>query len=164
MFSTATAPLVFTRHLRKEGRMISNEKEHKPEFVVPFVIGIPKIDIEFGGSPKFEGGIDAFMGEWHDAEGQRTILVRNGSNVIRKNPDLPWYDGDVDCTEYAAELDESTSTLNLKGITMWISSSLDSDERHLEMDASDTGAAYTVKEISGGVITAIEFSGKILTR
>ncbi len=72
----------------------------KPEFVVPFVIGIPEINITFGGSPKFEGGIDAFMGEWRDAEGKRTILSRSGNNVIEKNPDLAWYGGDVCCTEY----------------------------------------------------------------
>ena len=136
----------------------------KPEFVVPFVIGIPEINIEFGGSPKFDGGIDAFMGEWHDADGKRTILSRNGDHVIKKDPDLEWYDGDVDCTEYAAELDEAAGTLTLKGITMWISRSLDSDERHLEMDASGTGVTYTVKEVSDGKITAIEFSGKTLTR
>ena len=136
----------------------------KPEFVVPFVIGIPEINIEFGGSPKFEGGIDAFMGEWRDAEGKRTILSRNGNNVIEKNPDLAWYGGDVCCTEYKAELDEATATLNLKGITSWVSSSLDSDERRLELDASSAGAAFTVKEVSGGKITAIELSGKTLTR
>ena len=136
----------------------------EPEFTVPFVIGIPEINIEFGGSPKFEGGIDAFMGEWHDTDGKRTILQRNGDNVIEKNPDLAWYDGDVCCTEYTAELDEATATLTLKGITTWVSSSLDSDERHLELDASTSGAAFTVVEVSNGKITAIALSGKILTR
>ena len=136
----------------------------KPEFVVPFVIGIPEINITFGGSPKFEGGIDAFMGEWRDAEGKRTILSRSGNNVIEKNPDLAWYGGDVCCTEYKAELDEATATLNLKGITTWVSSSLESDERRLELDASSAGATFTVKEVSGGKITAIEISGKTLTR
>ena len=136
----------------------------EPEFVVPFVIGIPQISIEFGGGPKFEGGIDAFMGEWHDAEGRRTILSRSGDNVIEKNPDLPWYGGDVCCTEYAAELDEATGTLILKGITSWVSSSLDSDERHLELEASSITTAYTATDYSDGKITAIELSGKTLTR
>ncbi len=136
----------------------------KPEFVVPFVIAIPEINIEFGGSPKFEGGIDAFMGEWRDTEGKRTILSRNGDNVIEKNPDLAWYGGDVCCTEYKAEFDEAAATLKLKGITSWVSSSLDSNERRLELDASSAGATFTVKEVSDGKITAIELSGKTLTR
>lgn len=68
------------------------------------------------------------------------------------------------CTEYTAELDESNAALMLKGITTWISSSLDSDERHLEMDASPLSSMYTVAEVSDGKITAIEFSGITLTR
>lgn len=136
----------------------------EPEFIVSFVISIPEINIAFGGSPKFEGGIDAFMGVWHDAEGKRTILTRNGDNVIEKNPDLEWYDGDVCCTEYTAELDEATATLTLKGITTWVSSSLDSDERHLELDAAGSGATFTATEISDGKITAIKLGGNILTR
>ncbi len=136
----------------------------EPEFTVRFVISIPEINIEFGGSPKFEGGIDAFMGEWRDAEGRRTIFSRNGDNVIVKNPDLEWYAPNVCCTEYAAELDEANAALMLKGITTWISSSLDSDERRLELDASPLSAKYTVVEVSNGKITAIELSGNILTR
>ena len=136
----------------------------KPEFAVSFVIGIPEINIEFGGSPKFEGGIDAFMGEWHDAEGKRTVLQRNGNNVIEKSPDLPWYGGDVCCTEYKAELDEANATLNLTGITSWVSSSLDSDKRSLELDATTISAKFTVTEVSDGKITALDFSGKTLTR
>ena len=104
------------------------------------------------------------MGEWHDAEGRRTILSRNGDNVIEKNPDLPWYGGDVCCTEYAAELDAATGTLILKGITSWVSSSLDSDERRLELEASSITTAYTATDYSDGKITAIELSGKTLTR
>ena len=94
----------------------------------------------------------------------RTIFSRNGDNVIVKNPDLEWYGGDVCCTEYTAELDEANAALMLKGITTWISSSLDSDERRLELDASPLSAKYTVVEVSNEKITAIELSGNILTR
>ena len=45
-----------------------------------------------------------------------------------------------------------------------IISSLDSDERRLEPDASISGATFTVAEVSDGKITAIELSGNILTR
>ena len=114
--------------------------------------------------PMFEGGIDAFMGEWYDADGRRTILYREGDNVIVKQPDLPWYGGDVCCTEYTAELDESTATLTLKGITTWVSSSLDSDERQLEMDASSSKMSLTATEFSDGGIMAVNSSGKTLTR
>ena len=112
----------------------------------------------------FEGGIDAFMGEWYEANGRRTILYRNGDNVIVKQPDLPWYGGDVSCTEYTAELDESTATLTLKGITTWVSSSLDSDERQLEMDASSSKMTLTATEFYDGGIMAVNSSGKTLTR
>lgn len=114
--------------------------------------------------PMFEGGIDAFMGEWYEANGRRTILYRNGDNVIVKQPDLPWYGGDVSCTEYTAELDESTATLTLKGITTWVSSSLDSDERQLEMDASSSKMTLTATEFYDGGIMAVNSSGKTLTR
>ena len=114
--------------------------------------------------PMFEGGIDAFMGEWYDADGRRTILYREGDNVIVKQPDLPWYGGDVCCTEYTAELDESTATLTLKGITTWVSSSLDSDERQLEMDASSSSKSFTATEFYDGGIMAVISSGKTLTR
>ncbi len=114
--------------------------------------------------PMFEGGIDAFMGEWYDADGKRTILYREGDNVIVKQPDLPWYGGDVCCTEYTAELDESTATLTLKGITTWVSSSLDSDERQLEMDASSSSKSFTATEFYDGGIMAVISSGKTLTR
>lgn len=114
--------------------------------------------------PMFEGGIDAFMGEWYEANGRRTILYRNGDNVIVKQPDLPWYGGDVSCTEYTAELDESTATLTLKGITTWVSSSLDSDERQLEMDASSSKMSLTATEFYDGGIMAVNSSGKTLTR
>lgn len=137
----------------------------EPEFVVPFVISIPEINIEFEFSgPKFEGGIDAFMGQWHDSNGRRTILSRNGDNIIEKNPDLPWYGGDVYCTEYAVELDEATATLILRGITTWVSSSLDSDERRLEMDASSSSVTITIAESSDGTITAIARNGKVLRK
>lgn len=137
----------------------------EPEFVVPFVISIPEINIEFEFSgPKFEGGIDAFMGQWLDSNGRRTILSRNGDNIIEKNPDLPWYGGDVYCTEYAVELDEATATLILRGITTWVSSSLDSDERRLEMDASSSSVTITIAESSDGTITAIARNGKVLTK
>ena len=63
-----------------------------------------------------------------------------------------------------AELDEANAALMLKGITTWISSSLDSDERRLELDASPLSAKYTVAEVSDGKITALELSGNILTR
>ena len=114
--------------------------------------------------PMFEGGIDAFMGEWYEANGRRTILYREGNNVIVKQPDLPWYGGDVSCTEYTAELDESTATLTLKGITTWVSSSLDSDERQLEMDASSSSLTFTATEFYDGGIMAVNSSGKTLTR
>lgn len=120
-------------------------------------------DAEPTGGMAFEGGIDAFMGEWHDAAGKRTIMQRNGDRVIVKEPDLEWYDGDVCCTEYTAVLDEAAGTLTLHGITTWVSDP-GSDERRLELDASGSGATYTVTEVSGGKITAITISGNTLTR
>lgn len=104
------------------------------------------------------------MGQWFDSSGKRTILSRNGDNIIEKNPDLPWYGGDIYCTEYAVELDEATATLILRGITTWVSSSLDSDERSLEMDASSSSVTITIAESSDGTITAIACNGKILTK
>ena len=59
---------------------------------------------------------------------------------------------------------EKTAITTDKGITTWISSSPDSDERRLELDASPLSAKYTVVEVSNGKITAIELSGNILTR
>lgn len=111
-----------------------------------------------------EYGLDAFMGEWYDADNKRTILYRNGDNVIVKQPDLAWYGGDVCCTEYTAELDEKTLTLTLKGVTTWVSSSLDSDERQLEMDATSSSLSFTATEYSNGEIMAVQSSGKTLTR
>ncbi len=100
-------------------------------------------------------GIDAFMGEWYNAEGKRTILSRNGDTVIEKNPDLEWYDGDVCCTEYSAEFDETASALKLSGITTWVSSP-GSDERHLELDAAGSGRTYTATEVSDGMVTGMK--------
>ena len=110
--------------------------------------------------------IDAFMGTWVNEDGERTVLLRNGSNVIEKNPDLSWYGGDVSCMECTAECDGDT--LKLKGITSWVCEADDlysTDEKHkLEIDASSSGNEYTALNVEDGSFTEMTDGTNFYTR
>ena len=138
---------------RPDADMTSDE----PELIVPYTISMPEINISFGGAEPLS--IDAFMGEWMDDEGCRTLLIRNGDHVICKEPDLSWHSGKISCTEYSAEVDMKSQTLMLQGITSWLSSpdtlydELGSENRELEIDASSSGMDYTAITVSDGIVT-----------
>ena len=131
-----------------------------PEFTIPFVISIPSIDIKVSGKEPLS--IDAFMGEWVNTDGERTILIRNGNNVIEKNPDLSWYGGSVSCTEYSAEYDTASDMLILTGLTTWLEEPdtlyviTSADQHDLEMDASSASQEYWATEVKDGVLTVME--------
>lgn len=104
--------------------------------------------------------VGAFMGTWVDSEGNRMILMASGDNVIVKEPDLPWYGGDVLCTEYRPEYDESSRTLCLYGLTSWVVGPelLDAavyEDRPLEIDASLISVELTAAEVKDGVVTKL---------
>ena len=113
--------------------------------------------------------VGAFMGTWVNADGERMILMASGSNVIEKEPDLSWDGGDVVCTEYRAEYDESTRTLRLSGMTSWVVGPelLDTTtytERPLEINASSLSMELTAVEVRDGVITKLNGDVGMLTR
>lgn len=132
----------------------------EPEFTVPFVISIPNINITVSGEEPLS--IDAFMGEWVNADGERTILMRNGNNVIAKDPDLSWYGGDVCCTEYTAEYDPDSNSLILNGVTTWVedpgtlNTVVSSDKHRLELDASSVSREYVATESKDGIVTVMD--------
>ena len=97
------------------------------------------------------------------------ILMKSGNNVIVKDPDLSWYGGDVLCTEYRAEYDESSRTLFLYGMTSWVVGPelLDAgsyDERPLEIDASLISMELTAEEVNDGVVTKLYGRSETYTR
>ena len=128
-------------------------EKDEPEFTVPFVISMPSIEISFGGEEPLD--IDAFMGTWVNDEGERTVLMRAGSGVIEKNPDLSWYGGDVSCMDCRAECDGNT--LILKGVSSWTCGPEDlystDEKRELEIDASSASADYTALNVKDGTFT-----------
>lgn len=133
----------------KNGVEVANESATEEE----------KTGEENGPSDMEAVGIDAFMGEWVDGEGKRMLLVRNGDNVIMREPDLPWYGGDVCCSEFRAELDEANNTLNLSGISSWVINgselyvSPEEEKRRLELEAPTLNASFTAVEVTDGVVT-----------
>ena len=129
-----------------------------PEFTVPFVISVPKIDIVVSGKEPLT--VDAFWGTWINSEGRRMILTSGGDTIIEKEPDLPWYGGDVVCTEFRPEYDANSQTLVLKGMTTWVVGPelLDAsvyEKRPLELDASTMSMGLTAEEVKDGAITKL---------
>ena len=139
----------------------------KPEFTVPFVISVPRIEIVVSGKEPLSA--EAFMGTWVDSEGARLILTPSGGGVIVKEPDLSWYGGDVVCMECRTEYDDSTQTLNLYGITSWVVGPelLDADSydsRPLEIDASSARLELTAAETKDGAILRLTDGSETYTR
>ena len=129
-----------------------------PEFKVPFVISVPKIDIVVSGKEPLT--VDAFLGTWINSEGRRMILTSGGDTIIEKEPDLPWYGGNVVCTEFRPEYDANSQTLVLKGMTTWVVGPelLDAsvyEKRPLELDASTMSMGLTAEEVKDGAITKL---------
>ena len=139
----------------------------QPEFTVPFVISVPKIEIAVSGKEPLT--VDAFLGTWVDAEGSRMILMASGDTIIEKEPDLSWYGGDVVCTEFRPEYDTNSQTLVLKGMTTWVVGPelLDAatyENRPLELDASTLSMELTAAEVKDGVITKLSDGSALYTR
>ena len=100
------------------------------------------------------------MGAWVNEENGRMILTLTGDTVVEKDPDLSWYGGDVCCTEYRVEFDESAHTLYLHGMTSWVVEAEELDtaeyaERQLEIDASSLHEELIAAEYKDGVITKL---------
>ncbi len=105
------------------------------------------------------------MGVWVNPENGRMILKMVGDQVLVMDPDLPWYDGDVNCTAYRAEFDEGARTLYLHGLTSWLIGpdeldDAESAERRLELDASSLHQALTAADFKNGVITKLYYNSE----
>ncbi len=139
-----------------------------PELVVPFVISIPAIDITIRGAEPLAA--EAFMGDWVNENGRRTVLILNGDSVIKKEPDLPWYGGDVVCIEYRVKESADPQTLELSGTTSWVEGPeslhdvLPEGDRRLVVDASSAGAAYSATKVDDGIITEMTSGSNTYTR
>lgn len=139
----------------------------EPAFTVPFVITTPKIDIVVAGKEPLS--LDSFLGTWVDSEGSRLILMASGDTVIKKEPDLSWYGGDVVITEFRPAYDGSSQTLVLEGMTTWVVGPelLDApvyEEHPLELDASSISMELTASEVKDGVITKLSDGSQVYTR
>lgn len=110
-------------------------------------------------------GAEAFTGEWHKEDGSRKMLYLSGSNLIEEDPDLPWYGGDICCTEYTVEFDAAKQALILTGVTSWTRSPEEgTDARHLEIDATTVHMTVTATEIADGKATKITIGTNTYTR
>ena len=102
--------------------------------------------------------LEAFMGDFVNQDNERLVLVQNGETVIRKEPDLSWYGGDISCIEYSVVEITDSNVLKLKGITTWTSSedtlyaAPGEEDRNLSLDASSSSAEYTATAIENGMV------------
>jgi len=102
--------------------------------------------------------VGAFMGDWVNEDGERTVLIQNGETVIRKEPDLSWYGGDIACIEFKVDEITNSNVLKLSGITSWVSSedtlhaAPGEEDRNLSIDASSSSIEYIATKIENGLV------------